>query len=115
MWQRRPSIGVPDARDGRGRGGFVVPTPRTTLPPPELEDAVRQHCVRRLARFKQPAEINVVDELPHTATGKVAKGRLRAGRRRQNLGLLDEPDPTAPRSASPRPRGALLQAGLPPV
>jgi acyl-CoA synthetase (AMP-forming)/AMP-acid ligase II len=29
----------------------------------------------------------VVDDLPHTATGKVAKGRLRAGRR--TTGLLE--------------------------
>jgi long-chain acyl-CoA synthetase len=43
----------------------------------------------RLARFKQPAEVHVVDELPHTVTGKVAKGRLRERRRRRSLGLLE--------------------------
>jgi acyl-CoA synthetase (AMP-forming)/AMP-acid ligase II len=32
--------------------------------------------------------VHVVDDLPHTVTGKVAKGRLRAGRRRGNSGLL---------------------------
>jgi long-chain acyl-CoA synthetase len=31
----------------------------------------------------------VVDELPHTVTGKVAKGRLRATERRRHLGLLE--------------------------
>ena len=31
----------------------------------------------RLARFKQPSRIEVVDELPLTVTGKVQKGRLR--------------------------------------
>jgi long-chain acyl-CoA synthetase len=33
--------------------------------------------------------IHVVDELPHTATGKVQKGRLRAVERRRALGLLE--------------------------
>ncbi len=46
------------------------------------------------ARCASPASssrrtIHVVDELPHTVTGKVAKGRLRAVQRRRNLGLLE--------------------------
>ena len=61
----------------------------------------------RLARFKQPTEVHVVDELPHTVTGKVAKGRLRASRRRRR--------PGAARVSRRRARHALLQAGLPPV
>jgi long-chain acyl-CoA synthetase len=55
----------------------------------ELEARVREHCATRLARFKQPTEVHVVDQLPHTVTGKVAKGRLRASRRRRDLGLLE--------------------------
>lgn len=50
---------------------------------------VREHCTTRLARFKQPARIEVVDELPRTVTGKVQKGRLRGLERRRNLGLLE--------------------------
>jgi long-chain acyl-CoA synthetase len=38
---------------------------------------VADHCYGRLARFKCPSVIRVVDALPHSATGKVAKGRLR--------------------------------------
>ena len=43
----------------------------------------------RLARFKHPARVVVVGDLPHSATGKVAKGRLRALARGEalNLGL----------------------------
>ena len=55
----------------------------------ELEERVREHCEVRLARFKQPTEVHVVDDLPHTVTGKVAKGRLRASRRRSDVGLLE--------------------------
>ena len=40
-------------------------------------EAVTAHCAGRLARFKIPSVIRLVDALPHSATGKVAKGRLR--------------------------------------
>jgi long-chain acyl-CoA synthetase len=51
--------------------------------------AVRDHCAVRLARFKQPSRVEVVDELPLTVTGKVQKGRLRGIERRRSLGLLE--------------------------
>jgi long-chain acyl-CoA synthetase len=57
--------------------------------PARIAEAVRAHCERRLARFKQPSRIEVVDELPLTGTGKVQKGRLRAVERRRALGLLE--------------------------
>ncbi len=40
------------------------------------EDVIA-HCARSLARFKCPTTVEFVDELPHSATGKVSKGRLR--------------------------------------
>jgi long-chain acyl-CoA synthetase len=57
--------------------------------PDGLVDLVREQCARRLARFKQPGRVHVVDQLPHTPTGKVQKGRLRATERRRALGLLE--------------------------
>ncbi len=36
-------------------------------------------AARSLARFKLPAAVEFVPELPHTATGKVIKSQLRAG------------------------------------
>lgn len=36
-----------------------------------------EHCARSLARFKCPTAVEFVPELPHSATGKVSKGRLR--------------------------------------
>jgi long-chain acyl-CoA synthetase len=41
-------------------------------------DALIDHAAARLARFKCPTVIEFVDKLPHSLTGKVAKGRLRA-------------------------------------
>jgi long-chain acyl-CoA synthetase len=40
-------------------------------------DDVIEWSARRLARFKCPTSVEFVDELPHSTTGKVAKGRLR--------------------------------------
>jgi long-chain acyl-CoA synthetase len=80
-------IGEPDERTGEAVVAYVKRSPRSALSAEELADQVREHCAARLARFKQPRVVNVVDDLPHTVTGKVAKGKLRATRR--NAGLLE--------------------------
>ena len=82
-------IGTDDERTGEAVVAYVRREERSSLSDEELEAAVREHCAERLARFKQPAQVHVVDELPHTPTGKVAKGELRAVQRRRNLGLLE--------------------------
>jgi long-chain acyl-CoA synthetase len=82
-------IGTADPRTGEAVVAYVKPSSPSSYDPDELEELVREHCAARLARFKRPSEVHVVDELPHTVTGKVAKGRLRETRRRQNLGLLE--------------------------
>ena len=40
---------------------------------------LREHAAGRLTRFKVPRYVEVVEELPHTPTGRVAKHRLPAG------------------------------------
>jgi long-chain acyl-CoA synthetase len=82
-------IGTEDPRTGEAVVAYVRPVEGSSLTAVELEAAVREHCEVRLARFKQPAQIHVVDRLPQTATGKIAKGRLRAVQRRRGLGLLE--------------------------
>jgi long-chain acyl-CoA synthetase len=82
-------IGAEDARTGEAVVAYVRRAPSVSLSDEELAELVRDHCATRLARFKQPSHIHVVDELPHTVTGKVAKGRLRAVQRRRNAGLLE--------------------------
>jgi long-chain acyl-CoA synthetase len=66
-------IGVPSEETGEAVKAFVVPETGAAVDPAE----VREHAGTRLARFKCPVEIEVVDHLPHSVTGKVAKGRLR--------------------------------------
>ncbi|CAN5760028.1 long-chain fatty acid--CoA ligase [soil metagenome] len=85
-------VGVPDELTGEAVVAFVVAddgagdvSGASAADP--LTDRVRAHCERRLARYKRPREVTVVEGLPHSATGKVAKGRLRAQARRSALGL----------------------------
>jgi len=83
-------IGREDEETGEAVVAYVRRA-TTVLNDEELVERVAEHCAARLARFKRPREVHVVDELPHTVTGKVAKGQLRAAQRRQNLGLLEGP------------------------
>lgn len=70
-------IGVPSEETGEAVKAFVVPLPDASVD----VATVREYAESRLARFKCPVEIEVVDQLPHSVTGKVAKGRLRGGDR----------------------------------
>jgi long-chain acyl-CoA synthetase len=81
-------IGVPDPDTGEAVVAYVRPGTGSSYgseSPADLVQRVQDHCATRLARFKQPAEVHVVERLPHTVTGKVAKGRLRAQRRDPGL------------------------------
>jgi long-chain acyl-CoA synthetase len=80
-------IGVDDPATGEAVVAYVVPVPGADAA--AVADAVRHRGEVRLARFKQPSRIEVVDELPLTVTGKVQKGRLRGIERRRALGLLE--------------------------
>ena len=79
-------IGVEDPTTGEAVVAYVR---APGADPAATEAAVRAHCETRLARFKQPSRVEVVDELPLTVTGKVQKGRLRQIERRRSLGLLE--------------------------
>ncbi|KAA1419530.1 long-chain fatty acid--CoA ligase [Nocardioides humilatus] len=81
-------IGTPDPMTGEAVVAYVVPAD-PAADPAALAAAVEAHCEERLARFKRPTRLEVVAELPHTATGKVQKGRLRGQDRRRALGILE--------------------------
>ncbi len=81
-------IGIPDERTGEAVLAYVRASD-PSADPEELRRAVVERCAVRLARFKQPTRVEVVDALPRTVTGKVAKGRLRATLRRERLGLIE--------------------------
>ena len=66
-------IGVPHPDFGEAVLGVVVPEPGAA---PDL-DAIAHSLRDRLARFKQPKALELVDALPRNAMGKVQKAALR--------------------------------------
>ncbi|HEY0951476.1 class I adenylate-forming enzyme family protein [Nocardioides sp.] len=79
-------IGVADPDTGEAVVAYVR---APGADPAAVAAAARAHCEERLARFKRPSRIEVVETLPKTGTGKVQKGRLRGIERRRALGLLE--------------------------
>jgi long-chain acyl-CoA synthetase len=65
-------VGIPDERRGETVKAFVVPLPSFDTTTEELE----QYCLDNLAEYKHPREVEFVDELPRTTTGKVQKFEL---------------------------------------
>lgn len=66
-------IGIPDKKWGEIGCAVVVPKAGTSL---SLGD-ISLHCTNKLAKFKHPSHLIVLDELPRNATGKVLKFELR--------------------------------------
>ncbi|CAM02684.1 long-chain acyl-CoA synthetase [Saccharopolyspora erythraea NRRL 2338] len=67
-------VGVPDEYRGEMVKGFVSLRPGLTASPEELVD----FCRRRMAAYKYPRQVEVLEELPKTATGKLLRRQLRA-------------------------------------
>ncbi|MSP03897.1 MAG: long-chain-fatty-acid--CoA ligase [Acetobacteraceae bacterium] len=74
--QEAAVVGMPHERWGESPHAFVILRHGATA----TEDELKQHIRDRLARFKTPQWVTFVEELPKTATGKVQKFILRAGR-----------------------------------
>jgi crotonobetaine/carnitine-CoA ligase len=65
-------VGVPSELSEEEIKAFVVMRDGTQ---PDF-DALREWASERLTKFKIPEHFEALDELPHTATGRVAKHRL---------------------------------------
>jgi len=65
-------VGVPHPVLGEDVAAFVVARPGTAIVPAELAE----FCADRLADYKRPRRLRLVDELPRNATGKVMKHLL---------------------------------------
>lgn len=68
-------LGVPDERWGEVGVAFVVLERGATLSADDIIESARE----RLARFKVPASVRFLDELPRSGMNKVLKDELRAG------------------------------------
>jgi fatty-acyl-CoA synthase len=66
-------VAIPHETWGERPKAFVVLRPGAEVEPEEIVEHVRG----RLARFKAPDEVEVVDALPKTSTGKIQKYVLR--------------------------------------
>ena len=66
-------IGVPSEKWGEVGLAVLAMKPGATID----RATVVEHCVSRLAKFKIPNDIAIVDALPRNATGKVLKRELR--------------------------------------
>lgn len=65
------AVGVPDAYRGEVIWAFVAGA--------ALDEAeVLEHCAARLAKYKRPARLVVMEALPRTAVGKIDKQALKA-------------------------------------
>ncbi len=69
-------IPIPDETRGAVIKAFILLAPGFA-PSPALEQSIRDHVKASLAPYQQPREIEFVDVLPMTATGKVQRKILR--------------------------------------
>ena len=66
-------IAIPDEKWGERPKAFVALRPGKTA----TEQEIIEFCKSRIARYKAPAAVEILDELPKTSTGKVQKFVLR--------------------------------------
>ncbi|GAA1883808.1 long-chain fatty acid--CoA ligase [Paeniglutamicibacter psychrophenolicus] len=74
-------IGVPDEKWGEAVHAVIVAAPGQQI----SRDDVAAHLEGKLARYKIPRTIEVVDEMPRTASGKIRKTDLREAHRKNAL------------------------------
>lgn len=81
-------VGVPDVKYGEELMAWIRPRPGAS----ELTaEALREYCAGRIARYKVPRYVHLVEEFPMTVTGKVRKVEMRE-RAVELLGLAGAAD-----------------------
>ena len=68
------AVGVPDERLGERVGAFVELAPGASA----SAEALRAHCLERLARYKVPERIEFLPSMPRNAMNKIERARLKA-------------------------------------
>jgi long-chain acyl-CoA synthetase len=72
-------VGVPDDLLGEAVKGFVTLAPGAST----TEQAILSHCAVHLEDFMVPRAIEIVDDLPHNGSGKLARRTLQMSAARQ--------------------------------
>ncbi len=65
-------VGIPDERLGEEIKAYVTLKPGETGQPQELVDYVKE----RLAAYKYPRVVEIIEEMPKSPTGKILKKEL---------------------------------------
>lgn len=65
-------IGVPDAEQGEAVKAFIVTRDELSV------DEIRAFAATKLAKYKQPSHIEIIDELPRNTTGKILRTVLKS-------------------------------------
>jgi acyl-CoA synthetase (AMP-forming)/AMP-acid ligase II len=73
-------IGVPDEKWGEVVAAYVQPRAGMAVDP----EALHELCTRKLAGYKRPSTITVVDAIPKNAVGKTDKAPLRTAHLKGN-------------------------------
>ncbi len=66
-------VGVPDEKRGETVKAFVSLTAGASV----TADELIAHCKQRMAAYKYPRQVELIDELPKTVTGKILRRELR--------------------------------------
>jgi fatty-acyl-CoA synthase len=77
-------VGIPDVRWGEAVTAFVVPAPGSTPDP----DEVIAFCRDRIAHYKCPKAVHVIDRIPVNALGKKLKNELRTMVKEEQVPVL---------------------------
>ncbi|NLP49327.1 AMP-binding protein [Bacillus sp. RO1] len=66
-------VGVPDEKFGEQVAAFIKVKPGESLNSQEVKD----YCIGKISKYKIPYYVEIVDEYPMTASGKIQKFKLR--------------------------------------
>ena len=69
-------VGVPDERRNETVKAYVVPSNGDPENPGVTADEIQEFSLERIAAYKHPREVEFIDELPRTASGKIQKYKL---------------------------------------
>ena len=69
-------VPIPDERRNEVPKAYVVPAPGVTPGEEVTAEGIQQFCRQELADYKHPREVEFIEELPRTTSGKVRKYKL---------------------------------------
>ncbi|QSW99285.1 class I adenylate-forming enzyme family protein [Haloterrigena alkaliphila] len=69
-------VGIPDERRNEVPKAFVVTAPGVEPGVDVTSEGIKEYFLDRVAAYKHPREVEFIDELPRTTSGKIQKYRL---------------------------------------